>query len=58
MSIRVFFLETLQKKILQTFERYSTTRILEMFGRFLNLNKMKTKRISKHMSQYCIHNRT
>ncbi len=25
---------------------------------FLNLNKMKTKRISNHMSQYFIHNRT
>ncbi len=36
----------------------TTTRILEMLGRFLNLNKMKTKRISNHMSQYFIHNRT
>ncbi len=35
-----------------------TTRIPEMLGRFLNLNKMKTKRISNHMSQYFIHNRT
>ncbi len=26
--------------------------------RFLNLNKMKTKRLSNHMSQYFIHNRT
>ncbi len=25
---------------------------------FLNLNKMKTKRLSNHMSQYFIHNRT
>ncbi len=31
-----------------------TTRILEMLGRFLNLNKIKTKRISNHMSQYFI----
>ncbi len=29
-----------------------------MLGRFLNLNKMKTKIISNHMSQYFIHNRT
>ncbi len=35
-----------------------TTRIPEMLGRFLNLNKMKTKRLSNHMSQYFIHNRT
>jgi len=33
-----------------------TTRIPEMLGHFLNLNKMKTKR--HHMSQYFIHNRT
>ncbi len=25
---------------------------------FLNLNKMKTRRLSNHMSQYFIHNRT
>ncbi len=31
---------------------YTTTRIPEMLGRFLNLNKMKTKRISNHMSQH------
>ncbi len=37
---------------------YFTTWIPEMLGRFLNLNKMKTKRISNHMSQYFIHNRT
>ncbi len=36
----------------------STTRILEMLGRFLYMNKMKTKRLSNHMSQYFIHNRT
>ncbi len=36
----------------------STTRIPEMLGRFLNLNKMKAKRISNHKSQYFIHNRT
>ncbi len=35
-----------------------TTRIPEMLGRFLNLNKMKTKRLSNHMSQYFVHNRT
>ncbi len=35
-----------------------TTQILEMLGRFLNLNKMKTKRVSNHMSQYFIHNTT
>ncbi len=35
-----------------------TTQIPEMLGRFLNLNKMKTKRLSNHMSQYFIHNRT
>ncbi len=29
-----------------------------MLGRFLNLNKMKTKRLSNHMSQNSIHNRT
>ncbi len=29
-----------------------------MLGRFSNLNKMKTKIISNHMSQYFIHNRT
>ncbi len=29
-----------------------------MLGRFLNLNKIKTKRLSNHMSQYFIHNRT
>ncbi len=29
-----------------------------MLGRFLHLNKMKTKRLSNHMSQYFIHNRT
>ncbi len=27
-------------------------------GTFINLNKMKTKRLSNHMSQYFIHNRT
>ncbi len=32
--------------------------IPEMLGRFLNLNKIKTKRLSNHMSQYFIHNRT
>ncbi len=37
----------------------NTTLIPEMLGRFfLNLNKMKTKRLSNHMSQYFIHNRT
>ncbi len=36
----------------------TTTRIPEMLGRFLNFNKMKTKRFSNHMSQYFIHNRT
>ncbi len=35
---------------------FQTTRIPEMLGRFLNLNKMKTKRLSNHMSQYFIHN--
>ncbi len=35
-----------------------TTRIPEMLGRVLNLNKMKTKRLSNHMSKYFIHNRT
>ncbi len=35
-----------------------TTQIPEMLGCFLNLNKMKTKRLSNHMSQYFIHNRT
>ncbi len=30
----------------------------EMLGRLLNLNEMKTKIISNHMSQYFIHNRT
>ncbi len=34
------------------------TRIPEMLGHFLNLNKMKTKRISNHMSQHFINNRT
>ncbi len=29
-----------------------------MLGRFLNLNKIKTKRLSNNMSQYFIHNRT
>ncbi len=33
-----------------------TTRIPEMLGRFLNFNKMKTKRLSNQMSQYFIHN--
>ncbi len=37
---------------------YFTSRIPEMLGRFLNFNKMKTKRLSNHMSQYFIHNRT
>ncbi len=37
---------------------HHTTRIPEMLERFLNLNKMKTKRISNHMSHYFIHNRT
>jgi len=36
----------------------STTRIPEKLGRFLNLNKMKTIRLSNHMSKYFIHNRT
>ncbi len=36
----------------------NTTRIPEMLGHFLNLNKIKTKRISNHTSQYFIHNRT
>ncbi len=27
-------------------------------GTFFHLNKMKTKRLSNHMSQYCIRNRT
>ncbi len=36
----------------QKFVIFCTTRIPEMLGRFLNLNKMKTKRISNHMSQY------
>ncbi len=35
-----------------------TTQIPEMLGRFLNVNKMKTKRLSNHMSQYFIHYRT
>ncbi len=37
---------------------YVQTRIPEMLGRFLNFNKMKTKRISNHMShsQYTIAN--
>ncbi len=35
-----------------------TTRIPEMLGRFLHLNKMKTKRLSNHMSKYFFHNRT
>ncbi len=35
-----------------------TTWIPEMLGSFLNLNKMKIKRLSNHMSQYFIHNRT
>ncbi len=30
----------------------------EMLGRFLNLNQLKTKRLSNHMSQYFIHNGT
>ncbi len=34
------------------------TLILEMLGRFLNLNKMKTKRLSNHMNQYFIHIRS
>ncbi len=34
------------------------SRIPEMLGRFLNLNKIKTKRLSNHMSQYFINNRT
>ncbi len=29
----------------------TTTQIPEMLGCFLNLNKMKTKRLSNHMSQ-------
>ncbi len=36
----------------------TTTRILEILGCFLNFNKMKTKIISNHMSQYFIHNKT
>ncbi len=52
----VFNLE--QKVFNDSFELSFTTRILEMLGRFLNLNKMKTKRLSNHMSQYFIHNRT
>ncbi len=35
-----------------------TIQIPEMLGHFLNLNKMKTKRLSNNMSQYFIHNRT
>ncbi len=35
-----------------------TTRIPDMLERFLNLNKMKTKRLSNHTSQYFIHSRT
>ncbi len=34
------------------------TRIPEMLGHFLNLNKIETKRLLNHMSQYFIHNRT
>ncbi len=34
-----------------------TTRIPEMLGRFLHLNKITTKIFSKHMIQYFIHNR-
>ncbi len=33
-------------------------RIPEMLGRFLNLNKIKTERISNHVSEYFIHSRT
>ncbi len=41
------------------YKRYLfTTQIPEMLGRFLHLNKMKTKRLSNHMSQYFIQNRT
>ncbi len=36
----------------------ATTRISEMLGHFLHLNKMKIKRLSNHMSQYFINNRT
>ncbi len=36
----------------------TTNRIPEMLGHFFNLNKMKTKRLSNHVSQYFIHNRT
>ncbi len=36
----------------------NTTWIPEMLGRFLNMNKIKTKRISNHMRQHFIHNRT
>ncbi len=35
-----------------------TTWIPEMLGHFFNLNKIKTKSLSNHMSQYFIHNRT
>ncbi len=37
--------------------RAFSNRILDMLGRFFYLNKMKTKRISNHMSQHFIHNR-
>ncbi len=33
-------------------QRLDTTQTPEMLGRFLNLNKIKTKRLSNHMSQY------
>ncbi len=35
-----------------------TTWIPEMLGRFLNLNKMNIQRLSNHIRQYFIHNRT
>ncbi len=36
----------------------STTQILEILGRFLNINKMKTKILYNHISKYFIDNRT
>ncbi len=41
-----------------SFVHLFTTRIPKMLGRFLNLNKILTKRLSNHMSQYFIHNGT
>ncbi len=49
-------------KVTQSLEEFlnvkNTTRILEMLWRFEYLNKIKTKRLSNHMSQYFIYNRT